>query len=129
MNQYPRIMPTLYLGVLATTPAPVAPIDAVWLSFQTQATNKTSARSGDNCFSSPSLAGLSKQPHVGNRSQSRPAASSSRSGHVGSSRDSVVMNVAHAVHYPRYFKNLLIRPDPPPPDRPVRHGFHASRVI
>ena len=39
------------------------------------------------------------QPHAGNRSQSRSAAPPSRSGPVGSSRNPVVMSVAHADHY------------------------------
>ena len=92
-------MPTLYPGALDTAPTPWFSIDAMWLSFLTMATNKTPAICGENYFSLPPLAGLSLQQHAGSRSQSRSAAPSSRSGHVGSSHNPVVMSVAHADHY------------------------------
>ena len=98
MNQYHGLMPTLYPGALATAPTWLVSIDAMWLSFQTMATNRTAAISGENKFSLPPLAGLPLQPHSSNRSPSGSAAPTSRSRPVGSSRNPVEMNVAHADH-------------------------------
>ena len=86
-------------GASFTAPNPCISIEGMWLSFQTMATVITPAIRSEIYFSLPPLAGLSLQPHAGNRSQSRSAALSSRSGHVGSSRNPVVMIVAHADQY------------------------------
>ena len=96
MNQFPGFMPELYLGALATVPIPFASVDAMWLSFQTRTTNKTPAINGEKYFYLPPSADSSLQTHAGNLSQSRSAAPSSHSGHVGFSRNPVVMRVAHA---------------------------------
>ena len=88
-------MPTLYPGALAPVPTSFASVDAMWLSFQTMATNKPPAINGDY-FSLPLSAGSSLQAHARNRSQSRSATLSSHSGHVGSSINPVVMSVAYA---------------------------------
>ena len=71
INQFPGRMPTRYPGELATAPTPFASIDAMWLSFQTMATNRTPAINGENIFSLPISVGLSLQQHAGNRSQGR----------------------------------------------------------
>ena len=47
MDQYPGFTPTLYPGALTTAPEPFVSIDAVWLSFQTMATNRAPALSGE----------------------------------------------------------------------------------
>ena len=98
MNQYPGLMPTLYPGEVATVPTTFGSTDAMWSAFQVLATNKTPAISGEEYFSLPPLAGLSSQSHAGSRSQTKSAAPSSHAGHVGSSRNPVVMSVAHADH-------------------------------
>ena len=53
MNQFPGLMPTLHPGALATVPTPFASVDAMWLSFQTMATNKTPAINGEIIFLVP----------------------------------------------------------------------------
>ena len=71
----------------------------MWSAFHVLATKKTPAISGQKCFSLPLLAGLSMRSHAGDRSQSRSAAPLSHAGHVGSSRNPVVMSVANADRY------------------------------
>ena len=98
MNQYPGLMPTLYPGEPATVPTLFGSIDAMWSSVQVLATNKTPAISGEIYISLPLLVSLSLQSHAGNRSQSKSAAPLSHAGHVGSSRNPVVMSDAHVDH-------------------------------
>ena len=99
MNQYPGLMPTLYPGELATVPTPFSTIDAMWLAFQTMATNRTPAICGEKYFSLPPLAGLSLKTHAGDRSQSRSAAPPPLTGRVGGSRNPVVLSVAQTDHH------------------------------
>ena len=49
-------------------------------------------------FALPRLVGLPLQPYAGYRPRSRPAASSSRSGHVNYFRKPVMMSVVYADH-------------------------------
>ena len=98
MNQYPGVMPAFYPGASATALTLFVSNDVMWLSLETMATNRTPDKIGENMFSLPPLAGLSLEPHAGNRSQSRSAATLSRSGPVGSSHNPVMTRVADADH-------------------------------
>ena len=42
-EQYPSLMSTLYPGVMATRPKPFTTLDAMWLTCQSLASNKTFA--------------------------------------------------------------------------------------
>ena len=54
-EQYPSLMPSLYPGAIATEPRPFGTWDAMWLAFQTLASNKTPTINCDNCCSLPAF--------------------------------------------------------------------------
>ena len=49
-ERYPRLMPTLYSGVMATGPRPFGTLDAMWVVFQPLTNNRTLAINGEFVF-------------------------------------------------------------------------------
>ena len=49
-EQFPSLMPTLYPGGLATVSKPFGILDAMWLAFETLATNMTCHQRRNNFF-------------------------------------------------------------------------------